>query len=101
MAGTTVHGPAARAWELARIQYGVVTRRQLLALGFTRQAIEHRLARGRLHRSYPGVYAVGRPELPRRGRWMAAVLAAGVGAVLSHEGAAAVWGCATKSAGSR
>jgi very-short-patch-repair endonuclease len=39
-----------------------------------------------------GVYAVGRPELTRHGRWMAAVLACGPHAVLSHESAAAVWG---------
>lgn len=39
-----------------------------------------------------GVYAVGRPELTRYGRWMAAVLACGPGAVLSHKTAAALWG---------
>jgi very-short-patch-repair endonuclease len=40
---------------------------------------------------FRGVYAVGRPELPREGRWMAAVLACGEGAALSHESAAALW----------
>ena len=39
-----------------------------------------------------GVYAVGRPELSTYGRWMAAVLACGPGAVLSHESAAELWG---------
>jgi very-short-patch-repair endonuclease len=39
-----------------------------------------------------GVYAVGRPELTPLGRWMAAVLACGPGAVLSHESAAQLWG---------
>jgi very-short-patch-repair endonuclease len=39
-----------------------------------------------------GVYAVGRPELTSHGRWMAAVLACGPGAVLSHATAAALWG---------
>lgn len=79
-------------WKLAELQHGVVSRAQLLERGFTRTAIQHRLAEGRLHRVYPGVYAVGRPELSQLGRWMAAVLACGNGAVLSHASAAALWG---------
>jgi very-short-patch-repair endonuclease len=39
-----------------------------------------------------GVYALGRPDLPVEGRWMAAVLACGSGAVLSHTSAAALHG---------
>jgi hypothetical protein len=70
----------------------VVARRQLLALGFSPWAIKHRVATGRLHRVAQGVYAVGRPQLTREGRWMAAVLACGDGAVLSHGSAAALWG---------
>lgn len=50
------------------------------------------MRRGRLHHLYRGVYAVGRPELTGPGKWMAAVLACGPGAVLSHESAAALWG---------
>ena len=38
-----------------------------------------------------GVYAVGHPVLTVEGRWLAAVLAAGAGAVLSHASAAAAW----------
>ena len=49
-------------WALARRQHGVVTRAQLLALGFTHDAIMHRLAEGRLHPKWRGVYAVGRPS---------------------------------------
>jgi very-short-patch-repair endonuclease len=79
-------------WGLAALQHGVVARWQLLALGMSADAIRHRLATGRLHRIHPGVYAVGRPSLTRAGRWMAAVLASGRGAVLSHESAAALWG---------
>src|SRR5213080_2878946 len=79
-------------WTLARRQHGVVARRQLLELGFSRQAIDHRIRRGRLHRVHNGVYAVGRPELTRHGRWMAAVLACGDGAALSHRSAAELWG---------
>lgn len=46
---------------------------------------------GRLHRLHRGVYAVGHPVLTANGRRMAAVLAAGPGAVLSHASAAALW----------
>lgn len=79
-------------WRLADTQHGVVARRQLLELGLSRRAIEHRLMRGRLHLVTSGVYAVGRPQLTRHGRWMAAVLACGPGAMLSHGSAAALWG---------
>jgi very-short-patch-repair endonuclease len=41
-----------------------------------------------------GVYAVGHPHLSRQGRWLAAVLAYGEGALLSHRSAAALWGLA-------
>jgi hypothetical protein len=78
-----------RAWELAGRQHGVVTRGQLLALGFNAREIEHRVSRGRLHLVMRGVYAVGWPQLPPKRRWMAAVLACGDGAVLSHRSAAA------------
>lgn len=78
-------------WDLAERQHGVIARRQLLALGFSDKGIRHRLASGRLHRVHRGVYAVGRPSLGRHGRWMAAVLACGDEAVLSHSSAAALW----------
>jgi very-short-patch-repair endonuclease len=80
-----------RAWVLAKRQHGIVARRQLLDLGFSRQAIEHRLRSGRLHAVHVGVYAVGRSELSEYGRWMAAVLACGDEAMLSHSSAAALW----------
>lgn len=72
-------------------QHGVAARRQLIGAGWTRGAIEEALASGRLHRLHRGVYAVGRPELSDRGRWLGAVLACGPGAVLSHRSAAALW----------
>jgi len=87
------------AWELAGRQHGVVARRQLLALGFSKGAIEHRVARGRLHLVMRGVYAVGWPRLTRERRWMAAVLACGDGAMLSHRSAAALWGISTEKRG--
>jgi very-short-patch-repair endonuclease len=70
----------------------VVSRPQLVELGFSAEAIRHRLAKGRLHRIFHAAYAVGRPELTREGRWMAAVLSCGVGAALSHSSAAELWG---------
>ena len=51
-----------------------------------------RLASGRLLRIHPGVYAVGHAQLRPEGRWLAAVLAAGPGAALSHRSAAALHG---------
>jgi len=79
-------------WELARRQHGVISRRQLLAAGLTEKAIKHRVASGRLHPWHAGVYAAGRRDLSRLGELMAAVLACGEGAVLSHESAAEIWG---------
>ena len=81
----------AGAWELAERQHWVITRRQLLALGFSDKGIKHRRMSGRLHRVHQGVYAVGRPSLTPQGRWMAAVLACGERAVLSHSSAGALW----------
>lgn len=80
------------AWALAAEQHGVVTRRQLLDLGLSARAIQHRIDKGRLHPVDRGVYAVGRPELSRRGLWMAAVLGCGSRAALSYGSAAALWG---------
>jgi hypothetical protein len=72
----------------------VVSRGQLLGLGYTESAIEHRLRVGRLYLLTRGVYAVGRRQLTREGRWTGAVLACDPGAVLSHRSAAALWGFA-------
>jgi very-short-patch-repair endonuclease len=81
---------AAEAWALAARQHGAVARRQLLELGYSADAIKHRVDKGRLHPVWRGVYAVGRPRLGRHGIWMAAVLACGRHAVLSHESGAAL-----------
>lgn len=82
-----------------RRQYGVVTRQQLLALGFHSRSIEHRVRTGRLHPLWRGVYAVGRDDIPREGWWMGAVLVCGADAVLSHRSAAAHWGFGTERSG--
>jgi very-short-patch-repair endonuclease len=78
-------------WSLARAQHGVVTRAQLLDLGLSRTAIDHRIATRRLHPVWRGVFAVGRPQLTVYGRWMAAVLSCGPEAALTHRTAAALW----------
>jgi very-short-patch-repair endonuclease len=77
---------------LSRRQHGVVTRAQLLELGLTPEAIQHRLESGRLHPLMRGAYSVGRPEVSERGRWTVAVLVCGPEALLSHRSAAALWG---------
>jgi very-short-patch-repair endonuclease len=77
--------------QLAERQHGVISHEQLIALGLTRSAIAHRLAAGRLHRIHRGVYAVGRPSLSARGRQLAATLAYGSTAVLSHKSAGSLW----------
>lgn len=76
---------------LAGEQHGVVARWQLYALGFTKHQIAARVGSGRLLRLYRGVYAVGHDRLSARGRWLAAVLACGTEAVLSHRAALALW----------
>ena len=76
--------------RVAATQHGVVAARQIIDGGVSEAAIRRRLADGRLRRMHRGVYAIGRQPLTRRGRWMAAVLAGGRSAVLSHRSAAAL-----------
>lgn len=99
-------------WRLVARQHGIVARAQLLALGFSAAAIQHRIDYGRLHPVARGIYAVGWPYLDKRRRWATAVLAAagaaptdfagepylGGGTVLSHRSAAALWGIGTEQA---
>jgi hypothetical protein len=77
--------------RIAAVQYGVVTRQQLLAAGLTAKQIGGRVRSRRLLVLHSGVYAVGHTALRREGRWLAAVFACGDGAVLSHADAAALW----------
>ena len=77
---------------MAGRQWGVVSRRQLSALGVSRDTADHWLRAGRLHRVHQGVYALGHAALRPEGQRLAAVLACGPGAVLSHRSAAAHWG---------
>jgi hypothetical protein len=80
-----------RVSRLASEQYGVVTWSQLRDAGISGATIGRRVHDGYLHRIHRRVYAVGHPGLSREGRWMAAVLAAGEDAALSHVAAAHAW----------
>lgn len=77
---------------LGEVQHGVLSRRQLVAIGLTPSMIKARVAAGNLIRLHPGVYALGHRQLRPQGYWLAAVLAAGPGAALSHREAAALHG---------
>ena len=78
--------------RLVRRQHGVVSRGDLRALGLSDDAIDRRVAAGRLHRLHRGVFAVGHTLLTGKGRSMAAVLACGDGAALFHASAADLLG---------
>jgi hypothetical protein len=79
------------AGRLAAKQHGVVSRRQLFEFGLSRHEIAGRSDRGAWRLVHRGVYLIGNAPL-QRGRWMAAVLASGPDAVLSHRSAGQMWG---------
>jgi very-short-patch-repair endonuclease len=88
-------GPAGRAREeriadLVAGQHGVVTRAQLMDADVSSAAIGRRLKAGRLRALHSGVYLAG-PIEPERAREMAAVLAGGPAAALSHTSALHAW----------
>jgi hypothetical protein len=91
-----VDGPIGK---LAEAQCGVVGRQQLRDLGFAASSIDSRLRRGALLPVHRGVYAVGYGKLTMEGRWMAAVLAAGPRAALSHRSAGQLWGIVPRGRG--
>lgn len=76
---------------LAEAQHGVVSTRQILALGIGEDVVRSRQEGGLLVPLYQGVFALGHKRLGREGRWMGAVLACGPGAVLSHFSAGHLW----------
>jgi very-short-patch-repair endonuclease len=82
---------------LAGRQHGVVARWQLHEVGLSDQMIKTRVAHGGLNRMHRGVYAVGHRTVTVESRWMAAVLAHGPRAVLSHRSAAQLWGLLPRS----
>src|SRR5688572_17986915 len=85
---------------IATAQHGVIARRQLDELGLAAGAITRRISAGRLIKLHRAVYAVGHARLTLRSRWMAAVLACGPDAVLSHRSAAELWGLRRAGEGS-
>jgi very-short-patch-repair endonuclease len=78
------------AAALATRQGGVVGRQQLVGLGVSGHAIDHRLRTGRFIAVFRGVYAVGHAAIGEAGRMHAALIAAGPGAILSHRTAGAL-----------
>jgi predicted transcriptional regulator of viral defense system len=80
--------------RVARLQNGVITRRQMVDAGLTPAVVKARIGSGQLHRLHRGVYAVGDPALLPFASRSAALLAAGPSAVLSYRSAAAVWSLA-------
>ncbi len=83
---------------LATSQHGIVSTEQLHEIGLDNRAVSRRVAAGRLIRMHRGVFAVGHTALKPEGYWMAAVLACGPDAALSHASAAALWGIRPTSA---
>src|SRR4051794_31356791 len=79
------------AWRLAQRQHWTLASRQLIEHGIDGERVKRLRRSGHLHPLFRGVYAVGRPQVSWRGWWMAAVLACGPDAVLSHHSAAALW----------
>jgi uncharacterized protein DUF559 len=77
---------------LAERQHGVVARWQLLDLDIAPTTLRSRCENGALVPLFQGVFALGHLRLSQEGRWMAAALACGRGAVLSHFSAGQLWG---------
>ncbi|HEY7151137.1 MAG TPA: type IV toxin-antitoxin system AbiEi family antitoxin domain-containing protein, partial [Solirubrobacterales bacterium] len=76
---------------IATRQHGVITLAQLEGVGLSSAGVTRRVQAGRLFRLHRAVYTVGHAALAKEGRWMAAVLACGEAAVLSHRSAAELW----------
>lgn len=81
-----------RIAEIAALQCGVVSTRQLAAIGVGHNGVAHRVANGRLHRLHRGVYVVGHRALAEGAREWAAVLVCLGRAMVSHRAAAERWG---------
>ncbi|HWK28902.1 MAG TPA: DUF559 domain-containing protein [Solirubrobacter sp.] len=69
---------------IAADQHGLLTVADLAVAGLDHRAVGKRVARGVLHRRHRGVYSLVPGPLAREAQWMAAVLAAGPGAVLGR-----------------
>ena len=94
-AQSTSRGRERRIAEIAHAQWTMVSLEQLCDLGLSGPAVRKRVAAGRLHRRFRGVYSVGHDIVPWQGHVMASVLACGPGAVASHHSAARLHGMLT------
>jgi very-short-patch-repair endonuclease len=93
MGGQVVEPPVGqKVAALAGRQHGVVGHHELIALGVSDDTITGWLRAGRMISLHRGVYAMGHDHLSSHGRFLAAVLACGPGAALSHQSAAVLWG---------
>jgi very-short-patch-repair endonuclease len=88
----TEEGRDRRIQRIAARQRTLASADQLRACGVSKRAVEHRVAIGRAHVVFRGVYSFGCGELPPLGREQAAVIACGEHAFLSHRTAAAILG---------
>jgi predicted transcriptional regulator of viral defense system len=88
-------GSHRRIAQLAERQHGVVSARQMVELGLSKDQIFWEASIGRLHRVHQGAYAVGHRAVSRHGECLAAVLSCGDRALLSHRSAAWLWGLTT------
>jgi very-short-patch-repair endonuclease len=93
-------GPDARIATLATRQRGLITRAQARGAGLSDAAIEHRIATGRLHAVHRGVFLVGHRAPAPLAAELAALLATGPDAVLSHATAAGLWSLSVPGDGS-
>lgn len=78
--------------KIAACQKGLISLEQLRIVGVSKDAACRRAEAGKLYRIHEGVFAVRHPLLSIDGKRLAAVLACGSDAVLSHRSAAAAWG---------
>jgi hypothetical protein len=86
------HQRSARLAAVASRQWGAITHRQLLELGFSKGEIRGMREKGLLHVMHRGVYVLGALSPAPEQRWVAAVLAGGRGAGLMHTAAAGHYG---------
>ena len=78
--------------EIAGRQYGLATRGQLTQCGFSRAELDGLIRSGRIVPVRLGVYRLCGAQTSWWSTVLAAVLAAGGGAVLSHRSAGVLWG---------
>lgn len=97
--GKKTANPDVEVAQVASHQHGVITTSQIEACGIDGSGIHKRVSAGRLFRLHRGVYAVGHRAISFEGRCLAAVLALGEGAALSHRSAAELWGFMPRAKG--